>query len=203
MKRNVIETVLGGVVLIGAIVFLVFSYTTANIKKDVTDGYNVTANFSTTGGLAKGDIVSISGVQVGSVQDVTLDPQSYNAKVIMGIRKDVKIPSDSSAAITSASLLGGHVLNIQPGAEDTVLENNGEIEFTQAPQSLEELLGKFIFSVTESKDDDEGASATTASAGNDPVPVSTPASTPVSTPDIEPEQAPATEEPQQPAPSAP
>jgi phospholipid/cholesterol/gamma-HCH transport system substrate-binding protein len=178
MKRNVIETVLGAVVLIGALVFLVFSYTMADIKQNVDSGYELTANFSTTGGLGKGDVVTVSGVQVGSVKDVSLDPTSYNAKVTMLVRNDVKIPSDSSAAITSESLLGGKIMMIQPGAEDVMLESGGQIEFTQAPQSLEELLGKFIFSVTEDKgggaapaEDDVSAAA----AGDDTQTSETPA----------------------------
>lgn len=179
MKRNVIETVLGAIVLLGAVVFLVFSYTTANVKKDVTDGYNIVANFSSTGGLAKGDIVTVSGVQVGSVQEVILDPQTYNARVTLGIQNDVKIPSDSSAAITSASLMGGKILTIQPGAEETMLEQDGVIEFTQAPQSLEELLGKFIFSVTEDKEAPaEAAPAPTASMEASPAAEDAAAATP-------------------------
>lgn len=176
MKRNVIETVLGAVVLIGALVFLVFSYTMADIKQNIDSGYEVSANFSSTGGLGKGAVVTISGVQVGSVKDVTLDPQSYNAHVTMLIRNDVKIPADSSASITSESLLGGKVMIIQPGADEAMLGDAGHIEFTQAPQSLEELLGKFIFSVTEKKDspaaatEDEASEETTSAAPADGAP---------------------------------
>lgn len=162
MKRSILETVLGAIVIVGAAVFLVFSYTTASIKKDVSDGYDVIAKFSSIGGLVKGDMVTISGVQVGSVRDISLDQNTYNARVVMNVRKDVKIPIDSSASISSASLLGGNILKIQPGAEEAMMENEGEIEYTQAPQSLEELLGKFIFSVTEKKDQDAGAAGTAA-----------------------------------------
>ncbi len=159
MKRSTIETVLGAVVLIAALIFMIYSYSVADIKSNVSDGYQINANFSTTGGLGKGAVVTISGVQVGTVQRVVLDEQSYNARVEILIKDGVKIPSDSSATITSESLMGGKVLNIQPGADDTMLENNGQIEYTQAPQSLEELLGKFIFSVSENKDKKSEATA--------------------------------------------
>ncbi len=155
MKRSTIETVLGAGVLLAALIFIIYSYNVADIKTDVSDGYQISANFSSTGGLGKGAVVTISGVQVGSVQRVDLDPATYNAHVAMLIKDGVKIPADSSATITSESLMGGKILNIQPVADDMMLEDKGVIEFTQAPQSLEELLGKFIFSVSESKDKDK------------------------------------------------
>lgn len=162
MKRSTIETVLGAAVLVAALIFIIYSYSVADIKTDVSDGYQINANFSTTGGLGKGALVMISGVQVGTVQKVDLDPATYNARVAMLIKDGVKIPTDSSATITSESLMGGKILNIQPGADEEMLENNGVIEFTQAPQSLEELLGKFIFSVSESKDKDTAPTASAA-----------------------------------------
>jgi phospholipid/cholesterol/gamma-HCH transport system substrate-binding protein len=159
MQRSTIETVLGAGVLVAALIFIIYSYNVADIQTDVDDGYAISANFSTTGGLGKGAVVTISGVQVGTVQRVELDPANYNARVEMLIKDGVKIPADSSATITSESLMGGHILNIQPGADEAMLEDDGVIEFTQAPQSLEELLGKFIFSVSDSKDKDKDAAA--------------------------------------------
>jgi phospholipid/cholesterol/gamma-HCH transport system substrate-binding protein len=145
MSRSVIETVLGGMVLIGAIIFLVFSYS----KGDAGDvsGYHISANFSKIGGLKSGDPVLISGVKIGQIADVTLDPKTYLAKVNMEIDNDIKIPDDSAATISSLSLLGGMVLGIEPGGSEEMLTSGGEIQYTQAPQNLEELLGKFIFSM--------------------------------------------------------
>ena len=73
MKRSVIETVLGAVVLFVAGFFLIFSYNTANVKS--VSGYDITADFSGIGGLQVGDDVEISGVKVGSVVSVDLDPE--------------------------------------------------------------------------------------------------------------------------------
>ncbi|MES2728674.1 MAG: outer membrane lipid asymmetry maintenance protein MlaD [Pseudomonadota bacterium] len=175
MKRSTIETVLGAGVLLTALIFIIYTYNVADLTSNVSDGYEIHANFSTTGGLGKGAVVTISGVQVGTVQAVVLDPESYNARVIMQIKHGVKIPTDSSATITSESLMGGHILNIQPGADEAMLENKGVLVYTQAPQSLEELLGKFIFSVTESKDK-EGDTAAPEAA--DAAPIAAPAPTP-------------------------
>ncbi len=158
MKRNVVETVLGAVVIIGAVVFLAFSYTSSNVG-DV-DGYRITADFSDIGGLKVGDEVQVSGVKVGQIAGIALDPKAYLARVTIEVGQNIKLPSDTAALISSTSLLGGKYLQLEPGGAEDYIENNGRIEFTQAPQNLEQLLGKFIFSVSDKKDEEaptEGA----------------------------------------------
>jgi phospholipid/cholesterol/gamma-HCH transport system substrate-binding protein len=155
MKRNVIETVLGAVVLVTAIVFLGFSYSAADVG-DV-DGYPVTADFSGIGGLSVGDSVQISGVKIGSISKIELKPEDYRARVTMEIGKDIKLPDDTSAFISSESLLGGKYMELQPGASEEFLKSGGHIEYTQAPQNLEQLLGKFIFSMEGGKKNGEAA----------------------------------------------
>lgn len=153
MKRNVIETVLGAVVLGVAFLFLAFSYSSANIGSP--DGYEVRARFSSIGGLAVGDKVVVSGVKVGNVSRVELDKDSYLADVYLDIDSSVKLPDDTAAFISSESLLGGLYLQLEPGASEDMIEEGGVIEYTQAPQNLEQLLGQFIFSLSDSKDKDE------------------------------------------------
>lgn len=145
MKRNIVETALGAVIIVIAAVFLIFSYQTANVGS--AGGYTLTANFSGIGGLGIGDDVVISGVKVGSVSKIDLDPQSYLAKVFMDIDETIKVPDDTAALISSESLLGGRFMALEPGASEEMLEDGGEILYTQAPQNLEQLLGQFIFSM--------------------------------------------------------
>lgn len=167
MKRNVIETVLGAVVLLVAIVFLGFSYSSANVG-DV-DGYPITADFSGIGGLNIGDAVQISGVKIGSIAKIELKPDDYMARVTMEIDDAIKLPDDTSAFISSESLLGGKYMELQPGASEEMMTAGGHVEFTQAPQNLEQLLGKFIFSMDKgpkNSNDDDSAAA--------PMPVSAP-----------------------------
>lgn len=154
MKRSVVETVLGAVVILVAGFFLVFSYKTGNAKKIV--GYDVIAEFAGVGGLSVGDDVTISGVKVGSVSAVELDPKTYLAEVHMSIAPSVKLPVDTAALISSQSLLGGRYLQLEPGADEEMLKPGGKIQYTQAPQNLEELLGKFIFSMQGDKNKNGG-----------------------------------------------
>ena len=153
MKRNVIETVLGAMVLAVAVLFLAFSYSSANIG--TSDGYEVRARFSGIGGLNVGDKVVISGVKVGSVSRIELDNDTFLADVFMDIDKAYELPDDTAALISSESLLGGLYLQLEPGASEDMIEDGGLIEYTQAPQNLEQLLGQFIFSLQGDEDDKE------------------------------------------------
>lgn len=153
MKRNVIETVLGAVVLGVAFLFLAFSYSSANVGS--ANGYEVTARFSSIGGLGVGDKVVISGVKVGSVSRIKLDEESFLADVFLDIDNRYKLPDDTAAFITSESLLGGLYLQLEPGASEDMIEPGGLIEYTQAPQNLEQLLGQFIFSLQDADDEEE------------------------------------------------
>lgn len=163
MKRNHIETVLGAVVLVVAVIFFGFSYSAASVGN--VSGYEIKARFTGLGGLAIGDSVQISGVKIGSVARIELIPDDYRAMVTMAIDDSVKLPTDTSALISSESLLGGKYMELQPGADEEMMKAGDEITITQSPQNLEQLLGKFIFSVDSAKkggDDaaaDEGAAA--------------------------------------------
>lgn len=152
MKRSIAETIIGAAVLIVAGLFLSYSIKTADIG--TTEGYNITADFSSIGGLKPGDTVQISGVKVGTVSAVELMPETYLARVHMNIRDGYQLPIDTAALISSESLLGGQYLALEPGADEEMLGPNETIEYTQAPQNLEQLLGQFIFSMQDNKDEE-------------------------------------------------
>lgn len=145
MRRNVIETVLGGVVLAVAGLFLAFAYTSANLRK--VDGYEVTAAFTSIAGLQAGSDVRISGVKVGTVSSLTLDPVTYQAVVHMTVDRAVKLSKDTAAVIASESMLGGKFLALEPGGEEEFIKPGGRIQFTQSTPGIEQLLGQVIFSL--------------------------------------------------------
>jgi phospholipid/cholesterol/gamma-HCH transport system substrate-binding protein len=144
MSRNVIETVMGAVVIAVAALFLVFAYRTADLG--AVQGYEVQARFGSTGGLQAGADVRISGVRVGSVVGLTLDPATYLAVIRMSIDPSIRLPEDTVAAIRSESLLGGRYLSLAPGGAEDLVEPGGFIQYTENPVDLEDLLGRFIFS---------------------------------------------------------
>ena len=144
MHRNTLETVMGAIVLLAAAGFVMLAYEAADVKG--SGGYEIAAEFGSTGGLSVGDDVRISGIKVGQITAQQLDPITYVAKVSMAIEPTIKIPSDSSARITAASLLGGNYLELMPGAATDTLGAGGVIYDTRDPISLSDLLGKAVFS---------------------------------------------------------
>ncbi len=143
MHRNLIETVMGGVVLAVAVFFLAFAYTSADLGS--VDGYEVVARFQSIEGLSVGSDVRISGVKVGTVVSQELDPLSFLAEVRMSIDDSIELPIDTAAIIASESLLGGKFMRLEPGGDEELIGPGGIVEYTQAPVNVEELLGRFIF----------------------------------------------------------
>ena len=154
MRGNVIETVMGAVVLVVAAVFLFFAYSTSQLR--AVQGYEVTAEFERIDGIREGGDVRISGIKIGSVVDQKLDPKSFLATLRMSIDPAVKLPDDTVAEIVSAGLLGDKYLSLVPGGSDNVIPPGGRIKYTQSSISLENLIGQMIFSAPGSKKGAEG-----------------------------------------------
>lgn len=156
MQRNIVETVLGAVVLLVAAGFVFFFYRTTDIKP--ATGYVVTAEFDKIDGLEAGSPVRIGGVKVGQVLGFALDKKNYRAIVRMNIDNGIDLPLDTSAVISSAGLLDGKFLTLQPGADEEMIkpDGSGRIDFTQSTPSLEQLLGQFIFAVSKDKNKSAG-----------------------------------------------
>lgn len=143
LKRSTLEILMGLVVLAGAAIFATLVYKASNIK--TANGYLIYAEFGTTGGLSVGDEVRLSGIKVGQIVGQSLDPVTYVARIDMQIEDEVKLPSDTSARITAASLLGGQFLELLPGADDDLMPEGAVIFDTHDPVSLSDLLGKIVF----------------------------------------------------------
>ena len=112
-RRNFAEVLIGAVVLLVAAGFL--AYAIAHSGRSAPAGYQLYARFDHIDGLAVGSDVRVAGVKVGSVDSATIDPKTYQAVVGLTVRDDLKLPKDSSAVITSESLLGGKYLALVPG----------------------------------------------------------------------------------------
>ncbi len=147
MGRGIVESVMGAIVLLIAGVFLVFAYTTSNLRP--VQGYEIFARFNSVEGLSNGGDVRVGGIKVGSVSGQSLDPGSHRAIVTMSISRDVRLPVDTRASVTSDGLLGANYMRLKLGSEKKFVEPGGEIKFTRDVVSLEVLLGRIISLLTE------------------------------------------------------
>ena len=150
MRRNAVETVLGAVVLLVAGMFVYFAYNTAQVK--TIDGYNIKASFFKIGGLTTGSDVRINGIKVGTVTNARLDPETFDAVIEMSIKPDIKLPTDTIAAIGSEGIVGGKYVRITPGSAKETISENGSISETKDFRSLEDQVGEIIFLATGGSD---------------------------------------------------
>ena len=142
MRDQIAETLVGAIVLAIAAVFLTYSLSASG--RGGGGGYELNAQFGSVDGLASGADVRLSGVKVGSVSGIRLDPTTYNAKVRFTVANGVEIPSDSSVTLRNEGLLGGVYLDIEPGADETVLAAGDEIEYGQGAIDVLRLLAEFV-----------------------------------------------------------
>ncbi|MEW5703474.1 MAG: outer membrane lipid asymmetry maintenance protein MlaD [Pseudomonadota bacterium] len=146
MRRNIVETVMGGVVLIVAALFLVFAYTYTGESMRAGDSYEMWGKFDRVDGLQTGADVKIGGITVGTVLEQRLDTKTYLAVVRWTVDSDIQLTTDTVAEVASEGLLGGKYLALVPGGEENFIKPGGEVKFTQAPFGLEQIIGQFLFS---------------------------------------------------------
>ena len=141
MARDGREIVVGMAVSMALALTLGLSYGGSRLKP--VDGYTLTATFNRVDGLSIGDDVRLSGMKVGSVERQDLDDR-YRALVTLRIVADVKLPTDTAAAIHTDGLFGTKFVILDPGGEDALLDPGGAITFTQDAVLVDELLELII-----------------------------------------------------------
>lgn len=141
---------LGLLLLIGALVYL--SLHRGQIGLGKPKGYTIQAEFSTAGGLQKGAVVELAGVDIGRVTAVNLT-NNYRANVTMQILPTVTLQEDARAAIKSKGLIGERYVDIAPGKATDHLQPGGRIRDTESPVDIQEIITKFIFGNVESTKD--------------------------------------------------
>ena len=137
-RRSVTEIAAGAAVLLVAAGFLF--YAVANTGRGALGGYTLQASFDNVGGISTGSDVRISGLKVGSVTALAIDPKTYQAVATFTVQSDIKLSDDSSATVATGGLLGGNFISLATGGDDKMLGNGGTITVTQSAVNLEDLL---------------------------------------------------------------
>jgi phospholipid/cholesterol/gamma-HCH transport system substrate-binding protein len=129
------ETILGLVVVVVAVGFFVFASAQAGQGGNAGATYDVTARFQRVDGIAVGSDVRVSGVKVGVVRAIDLDPSTYLAKMTLSVQKNVQLLDQTTARIASDGLLGGAYVALEPAGMDPI-PPGGEIINTQGSVDL-------------------------------------------------------------------
>ena len=147
MKSNsAMDIWIGLFVAAGSAALFMLAMKVSNLSSVSTgDAYNVTAQFANIGSLNVRSPVRASGVLVGRVSRISYDNDHYQAIVTLSIeRKFNHFPTDTSASIFTAGLLGEQYIALTPGAEETYLKEGDKIAFTDSAMVLERLIGQFM-----------------------------------------------------------
>ncbi|MFK0573033.1 outer membrane lipid asymmetry maintenance protein MlaD [Endozoicomonas sp.] len=146
MRMRTLEISVGAFMLAGVLALVAMAIKVSGLSpKSGGETYELHAYFDNAGSLKSRSKISMAGVTIGKVEKVTLDKNTYMAKVVMDIDQRIdNIPIDSTAAIVTAGLLGEQYISISIGGDEEYLRNGERFEDTQSALILEELIGKFL-----------------------------------------------------------
>jgi len=133
--------VAAGLLALGVLAFRVGNLTTT----DVVDGYKVEARFENVGSLKVKSPVTVAGVRIGRVSQISFDPDTYQARVVMNLDgRYMNLPTDTGASILTSGLLGEQYIELEPGGAEEYLKDGGRIKVTQSAMVLEKLVGRVM-----------------------------------------------------------
>jgi phospholipid/cholesterol/gamma-HCH transport system substrate-binding protein len=152
--KKTLEFWVGMFVLVGMLALAVLAFKVGNLTSiDVTDGYKVEARFENIGGLKVKSAITMAGVRIGRVSDITFDKKTYQAVVQMDIDGRYRnIPNDSSVSILTSGLLGEQYIGISAGGSEDFLKPGDRILLTQSALVLENLIGQVMVKLTSNSD---------------------------------------------------
>lgn len=144
MANQTTEVLVGGAVLAAAVGFFVYvaQSTGAGPAGSATAAYS--ASFRSVEGISVGTDVRLGGVKVGTVTELSLNPQTFMADTTFTVDDKIRLPEDTAVLISSEGLLGGSFMELLPGGSPFELEPGSEIEDTQSYVSLINLLLRFV-----------------------------------------------------------
>ncbi|GEL22025.1 ABC transporter substrate-binding protein [Pseudonocardia sulfidoxydans NBRC 16205] len=109
------------------------------------DPYSVTIRFADVADLVPQSLVKVADVPVGSVSDIRVDPQTWDALVTVKVNRGVTLPGNSRATVRATSLLGEKFVELAPPAQGATgtLRDGATIPIaaTGRAAEVEEVLG--------------------------------------------------------------
>jgi len=159
MQRNVLETVMGAVVLLAAAAFLYIIYGASGVSAP-SSGYHLVMRLDQGGSITPGTDVRAAGVKVGTVVKQEFDAKDFQAVITLDIDNKVQLPTDSSANVDQDGLLGNSFVGLQLGSDDTMMKDGDTFKYASGALSLNKLIGKVV-SPTDGGGDKSGAGSGT------------------------------------------
>ena len=143
MQPRARDFLVGLFLIAGIAAIAVLSFSVGGSSYRGPGGLELAVTFDQVGGLKPRAPVVIGGVKVGQVRSIGLDDE-LRARVVLDVDRRLELPTDTSAVILTAGVLGDQYVELAPGGETTLLRPGDEIQFKQDAFVLERMIGKLI-----------------------------------------------------------
>jgi phospholipid/cholesterol/gamma-HCH transport system substrate-binding protein len=134
--------------ILAGVVLLYLSLTwVKSIHLFAVDRSNYKLRFQDVSGLKEGDAVTVYGYPSGNVEDIRIEGQG--AVVTINLSEDIAVQTDASALIKVKEIMGGKLIELNPGRSGIKLQKDhyipGDIslDFSSAFAKTGEFLDKF------------------------------------------------------------
>ncbi|MFK7782673.1 MlaD family protein [Psychroserpens sp.] len=132
---------LGLFVIIGTMLFIAAIYLIGQRRNMFNKTFMISAYFQNVNGLQRGNNVRYSGIDIGTVNDITMVNDS-SIKVSMNIQEKIitHIKKNAIATIGSDGLVGNMIVNIVPGQGESELISNGDVIVSYSKIGADDIL---------------------------------------------------------------
>lgn len=116
MRESLVETLIGALVVLIAVVFLWFALASGSESANAGgDRRELGARFSSVSGISRGSDVRVAGVKVGVVKSISLDRETNEAQVVLAVDEGIRVFEDAVARVQTDGLLGSAYISLDPG----------------------------------------------------------------------------------------
>jgi len=139
MSRSRLEWKVGVFVFIGLVLLGILLIQFSKGAAVLRPTYDIRLKSSNVSGLKKRADVMVSGVQVGSVSDVELAPDSKSVTMVLTIYSRFRIHKDARFVIEQAGFLGDQYIAIYPQSTDGTYFQDGDEAWSEPPFNFQEV----------------------------------------------------------------
>jgi phospholipid/cholesterol/gamma-HCH transport system substrate-binding protein len=142
MKKNISHKVrLGIFISLGILIFILAIYFIGEKQQLFRSTFRLSGVFKDVAGLQVGNNVRLSGINVGTIDNISIISDT-SVRVIILVDENTRkfIKKDAVASIGSEGLMGNKVLVISPGTGGKKTIENDDVIATSQPTDIDEIL---------------------------------------------------------------
>jgi phospholipid/cholesterol/gamma-HCH transport system substrate-binding protein len=140
-RYDVSEVIAGTIVVVVAMAITLLAFMSSRIAG--MSGYDLDVRFAKVDGLAVGSEVRVSGVKIGALSGLDLDPTTYLVTAHMNLPDEIRLPVDSFAEVIESGLLGNPYVAILPGKAKMMLPVGGLITKSCGSEDFMSMVARF------------------------------------------------------------